>query len=239
MHNGAPCPLFPKESFKDGITNGAKWYIVTGGMQDYNYLVAGCMELTIEIGCYKYPYAKDLPKYWLDNREALLSYMEQAQKGIRGFVRSTIGKPISNAKIIVEGINHVGKTYIDGDYFRILLPGSYNITVEAAGYESYTSLIKIPESGSFEYNVTLMNDDLLHWGSAYDFGIAENQYRPKYHSSKELYSLMADLENMYPKYAEFQSGEDYVSMILRSLKITDEVSSLGCTCFFIYKFSIH
>lgn len=77
MHNGKPCPMFPNERFNGGITNGAKWYTVTGGMQDWNYLVAGCMEITLEIGCYKFPYANELPKYWMDNREALLTYIEQ------------------------------------------------------------------------------------------------------------------------------------------------------------------
>lgn len=41
----------------------------TGGMQDYNYIFHGCMELTLEISCCKYPFAKELPKLWDDNRE--------------------------------------------------------------------------------------------------------------------------------------------------------------------------
>lgn len=84
MHLGQPCPMFPKERFEGGITNGANWYAVTGGMQDWNYLAAGCMELTLEIGCYKYPHAGELPEMWLDNREALLTYIEQVIFGGRG-----------------------------------------------------------------------------------------------------------------------------------------------------------
>ncbi|RZC31872.1 carboxypeptidase D, partial [Asbolus verrucosus] len=224
MHQGLACPLFPDERFKGGITNGAKWYQVTGGMQDWNYLVGGCMELTLEIGCYKYPYGRDLPKYWMDNREALLTYMEQVHRGVHGFVTSTIGRPINDAKIAVEGIGHFVKSHKDGDYYRILLPGKYNLTVEASGYESYTREITVPEDGVLELNVSLMKDDPLHWASAYDFGIGENQYRPKYHTNQELYSLMAQLENQYPSVAGFQSGDDYVSMTLRWLKITDQVS---------------
>ncbi|KAJ8958532.1 hypothetical protein NQ318_002327 [Aromia moschata] len=225
MHDGKPCPMFPNEIFTGGITNGAKWYVVTGGMQDWNYLVAGCMEITLEIGCYKYPKAESLPSYWLDNREALIAYMEQVHKGVSGYITSTIGNAIQYAEIIVEGVKHPVKSAKYGDYWRILLPGKYNLTVAARGYESYTSEIVIPDSGYLQYNVTLMKDDPLHWASAYDFGIAENQYRPKYHSNSEIYGLLAALENKYPKAAAFQGGDNLVTMAIHWLKITNDVEA--------------
>nr|UPI76696.1 M14 metal carboxypeptidase 19 [Antheraea yamamai] len=57
------------QRFEDGITNGAAWYPLTGGMQDYNYIWHGCMEITLEISCCKYPPAHELPKYWQDNKK--------------------------------------------------------------------------------------------------------------------------------------------------------------------------
>ncbi|CAG9814957.1 unnamed protein product [Phaedon cochleariae] len=249
MHNGIPCPMFPNEIFRGGITNGAEWYSVTGGMQDWNYLAAGCMELTLEVGCYKYPLAKDLSDYWNDNKEALISYIEQVtdqveiylavssgrmpvlchiktvHKGVSGYVTSTIGYRIELAEIIVEGNKHAVKSAKHGDYWRILLPGKYNMTVAARGYESYTSEIVIPESGYLEYNVTLMKDDPLHWASAYDFGIGENQYKPQYHTSQEINSILSSMENKYPDAAAFQGGDNLVSMAIRSLKITDKVEA--------------
>ncbi|KAF2892153.1 hypothetical protein ILUMI_14020, partial [Ignelater luminosus] len=51
-----------------GITNGAAWYPLTGGMQDFNYVWHGCMEVTLEVSCCKYPPAKELPRYWEDNK---------------------------------------------------------------------------------------------------------------------------------------------------------------------------
>lgn len=46
-------------------------------MQDWNYLNTNCFEVTIELGCVKYPMAKDLPKYWEQNRRALLQLIHQ------------------------------------------------------------------------------------------------------------------------------------------------------------------
>lgn len=38
-------------------------------MQDYNYWMHGCMELTLELSCCKYPSAEELPKMWEQNRD--------------------------------------------------------------------------------------------------------------------------------------------------------------------------
>lgn len=46
-------------------------------MQDWNYLNTNCFEVTIELGCVKYPMAKDLPQYWEQNRRALLQFIHQ------------------------------------------------------------------------------------------------------------------------------------------------------------------
>lgn len=93
-------------------------------------------------------------------------------------------------------------------------------------YESYTQEITIPENGTLQANFTLMRDDPQHWASAYDFGVSDNQFNPKYHANNELYAVMAELENKYPDAAEFVSGDNFISMSIRSLKISHQVTKL-------------
>lgn len=74
------CPEVPPDHFDDGITNGAKWYSVSGGMQDYNYVHSNCFEITVELGCKKFPSEKELPKYWADNKNAMLEFLDKVWK---------------------------------------------------------------------------------------------------------------------------------------------------------------
>lgn len=40
-----------------------------GGMQDFNYVAHGCMELTLEISCCKYPTSNQLQNLWEANKD--------------------------------------------------------------------------------------------------------------------------------------------------------------------------
>ena len=50
------------------VLSGAEWYDVIGGMQDYNYIYHGTMEITLEVSCCKYPKVELLEQHWKDNR---------------------------------------------------------------------------------------------------------------------------------------------------------------------------
>ena len=59
---------------------------------------------------------------------------QQVHKGVRGFVLDdATGRGLANATIAVSGIDHVVHSVAAGDYWRLLAPGSYDISVSLPG----------------------------------------------------------------------------------------------------------
>jgi hypothetical protein len=132
-------PMYASPFFENGITNGISWYVISGGMQDWNYVWPGCFEVTIEISNTFSPSVSQLSTYWNNNRESMLSYMERVHTGVRGVISdSRSGIPLP-ATAEVEGRDRPVFTDPDvGDYHRLLLPGTYTLTFSAAGHEPQT-----------------------------------------------------------------------------------------------------
>lgn len=132
-------PMFASPEFPNGITLGAEWYVVHGGMQDWNYVWLGCNEVTLELSNEFQPPTAELLQFWDDNRESMLAYMEQVHRGVRGLVTDArSGLPLA-ATIRVEGRDHSVFTDPDvGDYHRMLLPGTYTLTFQAEGFRTKT-----------------------------------------------------------------------------------------------------
>lgn len=146
-------------SHQGGITNGAAWYSLTGGMQDFNYLASNDFEITLELGCDKYPDASVLESEWNDNKKSLIEFMWMAHSGVKGVIHDAeTGKPIRGAQIRAKNITRIGKvsrkdSYIKhdvtsaekGDYWRLLTPGEYEIIAEADGYKPEAKIVEVLE----------------------------------------------------------------------------------------------
>lgn len=146
MYLGEACPN-DKEGFQNGTTNGAEWYLLEGGMQDYNYYWTGCMELTLELSCCKYPTREQLPKFWEENKRALLAFIAQANKGVRGLLLdSQTGSAVPNAKLKIKGRAFSFRGSNRGEFWRILLPGQYVLQASAAGYYPNEQLFVVKPS---------------------------------------------------------------------------------------------
>ncbi|KAJ7974004.1 Carboxypeptidase SOL1 [Quillaja saponaria] len=114
---------FSKE-FLGGITSGASWYPIYGGMQDWNYIHAGCFELTLEVSDNKWPAANETGVH-------------------RRIFSSDNGRPLP-ASITIKGINYMVK--VGRDYDRLLHPGDkYKVVATMPGYKSKTTCIRLDE----------------------------------------------------------------------------------------------
>lgn len=61
----------------------------------------------------------------------------QVHMGVRGYVKEAVnGAALINVSIVVAGIRHNLTTGNHGEYYRLLLPGTYNITAVAQGWIS-------------------------------------------------------------------------------------------------------
>lgn len=129
MRRGDSC----NDSFSGGITNGANWYELNGGMQDFHYAFSNCFEVTLELSCCKYPPAHELPGEWRKNKRSLLEYMKAVHTGVKGLVKDVNGYPIKNAEIVVEHLEQKPvRTTERGEYWRLLVPGQrYLISARA------------------------------------------------------------------------------------------------------------
>lgn len=153
----------PYKQFEHGITNGAAWYPLTGGMQDYNYFKHGCFEITLELSCCKYPPASQLEDLWNSNKEPLLQFIEKVHQGIHGVViDSDSGVAVPGARIALIGRNVTFNTTVKGEFWRILLEGIYTLKVSAPGYLDHQFDLKVPEGNFTWQNITLMLNNSIN-----------------------------------------------------------------------------
>ncbi|HOY84746.1 MAG TPA: M14 family zinc carboxypeptidase [Candidatus Syntrophosphaera sp.] len=130
----------------NGITNGADWYVIAGGRQDWMNYTRNGREVTIECSNTKMPAASTMPDYWNYNYEAMLSYLELALNGIHGTVVDAYGNPLS-ATINISGYDNTYSTVetdaTHGDFYRYLQPGTYTLTVTTPGYDPQTLQVTV------------------------------------------------------------------------------------------------
>ena len=122
-------------------------------MQDANYWAFGCSEITIELTCCKYPYASELLQIWRDNKNSLIEYLKLANTGLRGVISYEDGEPAQNISIQIDQREPIFKTNRNGEYFKLLTPGSYNLRLKLNCQDIYTTRIQIQDPTYSEVNI--------------------------------------------------------------------------------------
>ncbi|MCK4914987.1 MAG: carboxypeptidase regulatory-like domain-containing protein, partial [Candidatus Eisenbacteria sp.] len=133
------------------VTNGADWYIIHGGCQDWCYETRGEIDTTIELCVSHNPPASQIDPIVADNIPAMLYQARMSGRGIRGLVTDAdTGEPL-NATISIPEIGKDVYTDSDvGDYHRMVESGTYTVVCSVAGFPTQT-----------EYNVSASLDTFV------------------------------------------------------------------------------
>ncbi|KAM9974445.1 hypothetical protein ACTFIW_007898 [Dictyostelium discoideum] len=134
--------MYQSKEFLGGIVNGAKWYTLRGGMQDYNYDFTNGMEITLELSSEKIPKSIELNRFWNDNRNALVKFISlPLSMSIFGRVTNNNNENLFAQIQISNNDKIVTTDPSNGYYSRLLDDGFYNVTVSSFGYKSITKSI--------------------------------------------------------------------------------------------------
>ena len=147
---------YMSDTYSDGVTSGAAWYVITGSRQDYMNAYGQCREVTVECSSTKTPSASSLPSYWNYNRNSMLAFMEQCLKGVHGFVYdANTDQPIEGVKVTV--LDHDSETsfvttHAVGDFHRPIKGGSYTFEFTKDGYCPYYVDVTVADGQRVELN---------------------------------------------------------------------------------------
>lgn len=112
--------------FPGGITNGAEWYVVRGGMQDWSYTWHNDLQITLELSHRKWPNYSEIPNYYKNNRDSMLKFMKQVHQG----VGIKLNRKNVSGEVLIKQVTPVEKdlgsyAFKNSEFYKVLPEGEY------------------------------------------------------------------------------------------------------------------
>lgn len=116
--------------FPGGITNGADWYVVRGGMQDWSYVWHNDLQITVELSHQKWPPYRDIPGFYQDNRDSMVYFMKEVHRG----AGIKIARPGVSGTVVVKQKSPMVKdfgsyAFKNSEFYKVLPDGDYTFTL--------------------------------------------------------------------------------------------------------------
>jgi hypothetical protein len=148
------------DDLNNGITNGAAWYVITGGRQDYMNYFAHCRELTLEVSNTFILPANQLNAMWNYHHRSMIRFLKEGWYGLKGRVTDSVtGHPLP-ARVWINShdadSSHVWANQSAGSYFRPVQHGVWSVTWSHPGYYSKSMQVTVPLQGVAIYDVELV-----------------------------------------------------------------------------------
>jgi hypothetical protein len=148
--------------FPNGITNGANWYVIHGGMQDWSYAYHNDLQVTIELSNEKWPKYDSMNYYYSQNQEALLYYLSAVHQGAGFYLINDNGKVLNQNGIVkIEMLNPNYKTpdstslWSEANIDRTSLWSKANIINLGQYYFTHGEFYKVLPKGTYRFLIKL------------------------------------------------------------------------------------
>lgn len=123
--------IYNSPEFPQGIVNGFAWYEVNGGMQDWSEHWYNDLQVTIELSNAKWPNYSEIPRFYQENKKALIQYIKNIHQGA-GFYFKDASQ--SGTVTVQRAGRDIGTyNFRNGEFYRVLEPGAYEFVVNARG----------------------------------------------------------------------------------------------------------
>lgn len=140
--------------FAGGVTNGAAWYVVRGGMQDWSYVFYNDLQITVELSHAKWPSYSSIPEFYRSNRDSMIYYMKEVHRGA-GFKmkRSNISGTVSVKQ--VNPAKDLGSyAFKNSEFYKVMPEGDYIFTISEKNKNTKSIEVKveknlIPANGNY------------------------------------------------------------------------------------------
>ncbi len=204
--------------FPGGITNGAYWYVVYGGRQDYVTGFLGGRELTLEISDEFIPEASQLHWFYERNRDALVNYARQATYGLHGKVTDAVtGDPLGKVEMRLQDhdsyLSVIHSDSISGAFHRFVKGGNYRLVFTKEGYPEYISEVSITDYERIDMEIKLTPPAFTSYPNPFSNEMYVKFFASSAGSAKaEIYSLTGQI--MYS--ATYTVDEGYNILLIET-----------------------
>jgi hypothetical protein len=132
--------------FHGGITDGADWYVVKGGMQDWSIFYHNDMQVTIELSNTKWPSYADIPNYWKSNHDSMFAFMKEVHRGA-GVKLARAG---ATGTVAIKQTSPVAKdlgsySFKNAEFYKVLPEGEYDFIVTEKNGTPKTISVRVEE----------------------------------------------------------------------------------------------
>jgi hypothetical protein len=126
--------------FSRGIVNGADWYVVRGGMQDWSYVFHNDLQLTIELSDDKWPNYSEIPAFYNKNKDSMIELIKVIHQGAGfAFTNKTLNAKGTVKIMTNDGVSIGSFGFSNGEFYKVLTPGKYIFEIKS---DSAPTLIK-------------------------------------------------------------------------------------------------